>query len=461
MRASHELSRVGVSFDDPNLVSHAGLLQAASLWQRLGMPGVIARGLRLPGSVGANSDAKVATVIMGMLAGADSIDDLDVLRAGATGRLLGAAKAPSTIGTWLRSFTYGHLRQLDAVARQLLLVCWAAGAGPHRLDELLHLDLDSTIVETHGLAKEGAFFGYTGVRGHHPLIARVSEPGQPGWIAHTRFRRGNAAAGRGGAHFLAETIPRVRSAGSTGALLVRADSGCYDSRFIACCRQAGARFSVTARNDAAVARAIASIPEEAWQPIPYWDAVEDDDGIIVASSAEVAETVYTAFTSTKAPVTARLVVRRVRRLREAATGEPLDQQALPVPVWRHHAVLTDRIEPLLDFEREHRAHAVVEQSIAELKGGPLAHLPSGDFWANAAWLTLAAMTVNMGRAMATLAGHGLGEATLATLQRTLLAVPARLAHSARRYHLHLPVGWPWQTALTWLKRRIDALPLTT
>jgi len=325
--------------------------------------------------VGANSDAKVATVIMGMLAGADSIDDLDVLRSGATGRLLGAAKAPSTIGTWLRSFTYGHLRQLDAIARHLLLVCWAAGAGPHRLDELLYLDLDSTIIETHGLAKEGAGFGYTGVRGHHPLIARVSEPGQPGWIAHTRFRRGNAAAGKGGAHFLAETIARVRAAGATGALLVRADSGFYDSRFIACCRRAGARFSVTARNDAAVARAIASIPEEAWQPIPYWDAVEDDDGIIVASSAEVAETVYTAFTSTKAPVTARLVVRRVRRLREAATGEPLDQQALPVPVWRHHAVLTDRIEPLLDVEREHRAHAVVEQSIAELKQGPLAHLP--------------------------------------------------------------------------------------
>ncbi len=461
MRASHELSRVEVSFDDPNLVSHGGLLQAASLWQRLGMPGVVRRGLRLPGSVGANSDAKVATVVLGMLAGADSIDDLGVLRAGATGRLLGAAKAPSTIGTWLRSFTYGHLRQLDAIARQLLLVCWTAGAGPHRLDELLHLDLDSTIVETHGLAKEGAFFGYTGVRGHHPLIARVSEPGQPGWIAHTRLRRGNAAAGRGGAHFLAETIARVRAAGSTGALLVRADSGFYDSRFIAACRRATVGFSVTARNDAAVARAIAAIPETAWQPIPYWDAVEDDDGIIVASSAEVAETVYTAFTSTKQPVTARLVVRRVRRLREAATGEPLDQQALPVPVWRHHAVLTDRIEPLLDVEREHRAHAVVEQSIAELKQGPLAHLPSGDFWANAAWVTLAAMTINMGRAIATLAGHGLGEATLATLQRTLLAVPARLARSARRYHLHLPVGWPWQTALTWLKRRIDALPLIT
>ncbi len=461
MRASHELSRVEVSFDDPNLVSHAGLLQAASLWQRLGMPGVVRRGLRLPGSVGANSDAKVATVIMGMLAGADSIDDLGVLRAGATGRLLGAAKAPSTIGTWLRSFTYGHLRQLDAIARQLLLLCWAAGAGPHRLDELLYLDLDSTIVETHGLAKRGAFFGYTGVRGHHPLVARVSERGQPGWIAHTRFRRGNAAAGKGGAHFLAETIARVRAAGSIGALLVRADSGFYDSRFIAACRRAGARFSVTARIDTAVSRAIAGIPETAWVPIPYWDAVEDDDGVIVASSAEVAETTYTAFSSTRQPVTARLVVRRVRRLREAATGVPLDQQALPVAVWRHHAVLTDRVEPLLDVEREHRAHAVVEQSIAELKQGPLAHLPSGDFWANAAWLTLAAMTINRGRAMATLAGHGLGEATLSTLQRTLLAVPARLARSARRYHLHLPTGWPWQTELTWLKRRIDALPLIT
>ncbi len=228
---------------------------------------------------------------------------------------------------------------------------------------------------------------------------------------------------------------------------------------------------MTARNDAAVTRVIAVIGDDAWQPIPYWDAVEDDDGIIVASSAEVAETTYTAFTSTKAPVTARLVVRRVRRLREAATGQPLDQQALPVPVWRHHAVLTDRIEPLIDVEREHRAHAVVEQSIAELKGGPLAHLPSGDFWARTpttplrgasgppdAWVTLAAMTVNMGRAVATLAGHGLGEATLATLQRTLLTVPARHVHPARRYHPHLPTGRPWQTALTWLKRRIRRPP---
>ena len=133
---------------------------------------------------------------------------------------------------------------------------------------------------------------------------------------------------------------------------------------------------MTARIDAAVARAIALIPETDWEPIPYWDAVEDDDGIIVASSAQVAEITYTAFTSTRQPVTARLVVRRVRRLREAATGQPLDQQALPIPVWRHHAVLTDRREPLLDVEREHRAHAVVEQSIAELKQGPLAHLPS-------------------------------------------------------------------------------------
>jgi hypothetical protein len=174
------------------------------------------------------------------------------------------------------------------------------------LDELLYLDLDSTILETHGLAKEGAAFGYTKVRGHHPLIARVSEPTQPGWVApysrHTaarrtgspaRFRRGNAAAGKGGAHFLAEAIARLRAAGSTGALLVRADSGFYDSRFIACCRRAGAAFSVTARIDTAVARAISGIPEEAWQPNPYWDAVEDDDRIIVASSAEVAETVYT------------------------------------------------------------------------------------------------------------------------------------------------------------------------
>jgi len=230
-------------------------------------------------------------------------------------------------------------------------------------------------------------------------------------------------------------------------------------------------FGVTARIDAAVARAIASIGDDAWQPIPYWDAVDDDDTIIVASSAEVAETVDTAVTSTKQPVTARLVVRRVRRLREAATGQPLDQQALPVPVWRHHAVRTDRIEPLLALEREHRAHAVVEQSSAELKGGPLAHLPSGDFWARtptpplrgasgppAAWLTFGRDDRQHGPGAGDPGRARPREATLATLHRTLLAVPARLARSARRYHLHLPTGWPWQTALTWPERRIDALP---
>ena len=275
-------------------------------------------------------------------------------------------------------------------------------------------------------------------------------------MLHTRLREGKANTARGAAGFLAEAISRARAAGSTGELIVRLDGGFYNAKVIAACQRADARFSVTCRNDSKIRAAVAAIKESAWTAIPYWSShLDPDTGQTVESHADVAETGYTAFAG-KHPVTARLIVRRVRRLR------PRDGQLeLDTDLWRHHTVLTDRCEPLLRVEADHRAHAVIETVIADLKSSAMAHLPSGDFNANAAWLALAPLAHNLTRALATLAGHGLHHATTATIRRTLIAIPGRLVRSARKRHLRLPEHWPWQTALTWCRRRIDAIVMLT
>jgi hypothetical protein len=455
VRASHALSSVSQSFDEPNLVSHGGLLTAGVLTERIGLWELVAGTLTVPGPTGANSAAKTATVLAGMLSGADCIDDLDVLRAGATPTLLDDLRAPSTIGSWLRAFTHGNVRQLDAVSRELRCRLWAAGAGPHRPDERLFLDADSTIALAYGPAKQGVSFGYTKQRGLHPLISTVLEPGSTPDVLHTRLREGKANTARGAASFIAESISRVRAAGSTGEIVVRLDGGFYNAKVIDACRRADVRFSVTCRNDSKIRAAVAAIPDTAWTAIPYWSShLDPDTGQVVDSHADIAETTYTAFAGSKQPVTARLAVRRVRRLRPRN-----GQLELDTDLWRYHTVLTDRPEPLLTVEAEHRAHAVIETVIADLKNSAMAHFPSGSFTANAAWLALAAVTHNLTRALATLAGHGLHHATTATIRRTLLAVPARLVRSARRRHLRMPQNWPWQTALSWCRRRIDAIPM--
>ncbi len=455
MKASHALSSVSQSFDEPNLVSHGGLLMAGVLTERVDLWALIAGALTVPGPTGVNSAAKSATVLAGMLSGADSIDDLDVLRSGATPTLLDDLRAPSTIGSWLRAFTHGNIRQLDAVSRELRCRLWAAGAGPHRLDERLFIDADSTIALAYGPDKQGVSFGYTKQRGLHPLIATVLEPGSTPDVLHTRLREGKANTARGAASFIAESISRVRQAGSTGELVVRLDGGFYNAKVIAACQRADVHFSVTCRNDSKIRAAVAAIEDTAWTPIPYWSShLDPDTGEVVDSHADVAETTYTAFAGGKHPVTARLVVRRVRRLR------PRDGQLeLDTDLWRHHTVLTDRPEPLLTVEAEHRSHAVIETVIADLKNSAMAHFPSGSFTANAAWLALTAIAHNLTRALATLAGHSLHHATTATIRRTLLAVPGRLVRSARRRHLRMPQHWPWEIALAWCRRRIDAIPM--
>ena len=438
MRASHDLSAVSVSFDEANLVPCAGLFPAAVLAQRLDVAGLVEARLRLARH-GANSGAKALTVIGSMLAGGDSIDDTALLRAGALPVLFYDSRAPSTVGTWLRDCKWHNVRQFDAVSRELLARLWAAGAGPADLGAPLTFDLDSTIVGVFGRSKQGADYGATLVRGYHPQLATLAETGQ---VIFSRLRGGAAGAARGAKSFLTETISRLRDAGASGPLTVRADSAFYSRAMLSTARKFDVRFSITARQDKRVRAAIEAIPDDAWVPIPYWLSTPE------VSGADVAETPYTAFAGTKDAVEVRLVVRRVR-------PTPGSQLAL-FTRWGHHAMVTDRAGDVLEVEADHRRHAVVEQSIAELKSAGLAHLPSGKFMANAAWLALAVIAHNLGRAVGALAD--MPRATVATLQRRLFTTPGRLVRTARRLHLRLPTRWPWATGFATALGATAALP---
>ena len=421
---------------------NAGLLPAAVLAQRVDLAGLIDERLRLA-EHGASSGTKALTVIGSMLAGGDSIDDVAVLRSGGTGSLFDATRAPSTVGSWLRAHKWSNVRQLDAVSRELLARLWAAGAGPADLSAPLTIDIDSTIVEVQGRKKQGAAFGYTKVRGYHPQLATCAQTGQ---VLMSRLRGGSAGAARGAASFLTETVSRVRHAGATGQLTVRADSAFYSKAVLSTAAKLDVRFSVTARQDKRIRAAIDAIEESAWQPIPYWLSTPE------VSGADVAETAFTAFASDKRH--ARQVLLVVRRVRPT----PGSQLAL-FTTWDYHAFITDRTLPLPELEADHRRHAVVEQSIAELKSAGLAHLPSGHFMANAAWLALAVMAHNLGRAVGHLAGPDLKKATAATLRREVFTMPGRLVHTGRRRHLRPPANWPWPQAITTALARIHTIPL--
>ena len=426
MKASHNLARVAMTFDDDTLLPNGGLSVAALLAQKLGVADLVDEHVTVTGEPGANGGAKAATVIGAALAGGDHIDDVRLLQAGATKRLFDGVRAASTVGIWLRAFVWATVRQLDRVTRELLRRAWQAGLGPD-LDADLTIDVDSSVVQTYGLAKQGGNrFAYTGVRGYHPLLASLAQTGE---LLHARLRGGAANTGRGAASFVAETISRVRHAGATGRLTLRADSGFYTGAVISACRRRHVRFSITARKNTAIQRAIDAIAEHDWVPIPYW----------LDGGADVAETVYTAFAGTKHETTARLVVRRVR-------PTPGSQLAMDV-VFSYHAILTDRTGPLLEVEADHRRHAIVEHTICDLKHhAGLAHLPSGRFAANAAWLALVGIAYNLARWTATAAG--LGRVTTKTLRLTVIAMPARLITSGRRIRLRLPTGWPWADHIT-------------
>jgi hypothetical protein len=429
MRSSHSLDRVDTAFDDDRLVADAGLL----------LPATLAHHLDLGAAVGAANVAdKVLTLVMSALAGGDCIDDAGALRAGGTAGVLGfAIKAASTLGTFLRSFRWGHVRQLDAVSRELLARAWAAGAGPGAGP--LTIDLDSTICETYGLAKEGALHhGYTGVRGYHPLLAVAADTGE---VLMARLREGRANTARGAAHFLTETIGRVRYAGAAGELTMRADSGFYAHEVVAVCRKLGVRFSITIRQQPSWRRLIEAIPENAWAPIPYW----------MPGGADVAETTYTPFAGEKDAKSFRLIVRRVK-------PTPGSQLAL-FALYDYHAFIADRDGETLELEADHRRHAEIENAIRDLKYGVgLNHLPSGKFAANAAWLAVQVIAHNLARWTARL-GLGAGIVTTKTLRRRLFSLSGRLTRSARLVTLHLPARWPWAIGFSAALTRLRAIPI--
>jgi hypothetical protein len=439
MRSSHSLDRVGTAFDDERLVADAGLLLPATLAQRLGLKELVEERLDLGSAAGApNAGDKLLTLVLSALAGGDCIDDADALRAGATVRVLGfTVKAASTLGTFLRSFRWGHVRQLDRVSRELLGRAWAAGAGPGVA--ALTIDLDSTICETYGLAKEGALHHtYTHVRGYHPLLAIAAGTGD---VLMARLREGRANTARGAAHFLRETIGRVRDGGACGQLTVRADSGFYAAEVVQVCRAMGVRFSVTIRQHSGVRRLIEAIPDDAWAPIPYW----------IDGGADVAETTYTPFAGTAGARPVRLIVRRVR-------PTPGSQLAL-LTLYDYHAFITDRDGEGLVLETDHRRHAEVENAIRDLKYGVgLNHLPSGKFAANGAWLAVCVMAHNLARWTARI-GLGEGIVTTKTLRRRLFGLAGRLTRSARRLRLHLPARWPWAVGFAAALTRLQAIPL--
>ncbi|MCE3556557.1 IS1380 family transposase, partial [Pseudonocardia sp. RS11V-5] len=446
--------------------SCAGLVPVVALAARCGLRTLLADTLTLTGKGTANAAAKILAVIAGMVSGADSIDDLDLLRHGGMTRVFDQVRAPSTLGTFLRRFTFGHVRQLDAVAARLLARLATATPLLAGADQVAYLDLDDTVRQTYGYAKQGAGRGYTGIKGLNALLAVLSAPTAAPVIAATRLRRGSTNSARGAPRLLAEALATARRIGAGtarhGMLLVRADSAYYGHDIINTCRRAGARFSVTARLTKTVTRAITSIDEAAWTSIRYPNAIYDEAEQRWISDAEVAEVSFTAFTGRRKRdhVTARLIVRRVRRLnpRHVPAG-----QSEMFAVYRYHAVFTDNPEPMLAAEATHRDHAVVEQVIAELKNGPLAHLPSGVFTANAAWLVCAAISHNLTRAAGALAGGRHTRERVATLRARLIAAPARVAHSAHQQILHLPRGWPWEPGLDELFRRAlhDPLPSTS
>lgn len=423
------LDTMRVVFDDERVVSDAGIALVATLAGRLGIERLVGRFVRLrrdrPGAC--NAGRKVMALIYGMLLGADCIDDCEVLRAGRTRRLLGGwLPAPSTLGTFLRAFTFGHVRQLDRVLAETLTRAWRAGAGPG--DERLVVDVDSFVGEVHGYEKEGVGFGYTKRRGYHPMLASRAGTGE---VLHVRLRKGQAASARGVLRFAEELIARVARAGATGEKLFRADSAFWNKKLIARLERAGWAYSISVRLQFWVKDAVAAIPETAWQPLEDYSP---------NGEAQIAETTVGE---------KRLVVRRTRLV---------GPQAELWPDWRYFPFLTNRSEALAVVEAEHRQHAVVELTIRDLKDQALAHFPSGKFNANSAWTVIACLAHNLLR-WSTLIGLP-GETVRAarTFRRRLLQMPGRLTHSAREWTLHLPARWPWQGDFTRALARIRALP---
>lgn len=476
MRLSHTLGRTAAVFDDPNLVSAAGLVPVLGLADRAGLRDLADEHLTVPTDKGANAGLKVASLVAGMVAGADSIDDMALLRHGGMARIFAKAYAPSTLGSFLRSFTFGHVRQLDAIASRFLialagltrLLSTAPDANSDADTGYALLDVDDTIIEVHGYAKQGAGFGYSGVRGLNALLATLATATSAPVVVAQRLRKGSTGSPRGAKRLVADAVRTTRRLlGKTRLVLVRMDSAFYGRGPVHAALKGGAAVSVTVRMDPAVKKAIATINQlgqDAWTAIEYTDAIFDEETQKWVSRAEVAEIPFTAFASAKKTerVAGRLIVRRIPDF-NAEKNKAAGQDTL-FDTWRFHAFFTTADPAILSTvaaDKTHRHHAVIEQVHADLKHSALAHLPSGVFTANAAWLVLAVIAFNLTRAAGTLAATAasdLARATTATIRRKLITVPARVASSARRITLHLPAAWPWQTAWTTLLDRVSDPP---
>jgi len=438
-RVSHTIDRIDATFDDPNLVANAGLLLVATLSQRLGLEALVNATVRLIGRAGgARPGRKVLTLMHAMIAGASHIDHSDVLRAGSTSNVLGhRVMAPSTLGTFLRAFTFGHVRQLEAVIGDALTRAWTLGAGPGEAP--LVIDIDSTICQVVGKHKHGSGYGYTKVLGYHPLLATRADTGE---VLHARMRQGSANTQRGARRFIDEVVARVRRAGATGPVTVRVDSGFWSNDTIVTLNRLDVRYTMAVRtNTKGIAAAIAQIPDAAWVDIDY-----TCDG-----QAQVAECDYTTSRGRHA-ITRRLVVRRTRLT---------DTTQLKLwPDWRHHAFLTDLTGTTVDVDQFHRHHAVVELAIKDLKeGAGLEHVPSGNFSANSAWLQCAVLAHNMIRWTTILGGiRGNDELTVArTIRTRLVAIPGRLVNRSGRPTLRLPTRWPWRNTFTLALQQLRGL----
>ena len=411
MTTLHKPSRLLVAFDDEHLVANGGLALVGVLSEKLGLEALVQEFVDVKPFPG----RRVATLVHAMVAGATCIDDADVLRAGATSSVLShRVMAPSTLGTFLRNFSFGHVRQLDRVSELLMTRAWSLGAGPGA--NPMTIDIDSTICEVYGNQKQGAGYGYTHVLGYHPLLATRADTGE---TLHVRFRKGSANSGRGAEHFVREVVGRVRRAGASGALTLRCDSGFFSQFVVKACRDHKVRYSITVRQNPVIRRAIESIAQAAWTSIDY----------TANGEAWVAETPYGD--------QHRLIVRRTQLN---------DPQPALFPTYRYHAFITDREGDVVALDADHRRHAVVELAIRDLKeGSGLEHCPSGDFNANAAWAVLASIAHNLVRWVGALGLELKGPLVAKTIRRKFLALPGRITQSARRRHLHLPTHWPWAT----------------
>jgi hypothetical protein len=423
------LDSVQVQFDEQRLISDAGLLVCATLADRLGIEELVnesvwldpkAPGAALPGR-------KAMSLVHGMLAGADSIDDMDVLRAGSTGLVLGhRVMAPSTLGTFLRAFTFGHVRQLDRVLDRAICRAWQAGAGPG--EGPLVIDIDSFVGEVHGYKKQGASYGYTKKLGYHPIAAVRADTGE---LLHIRNRNGKANTQRGAERFVDELLARTRRAGYTGPIVIRADVGFENHKLFGTLDARGIEFSIGVKHSKKIQRLTEQIPDSDWVTVADYPE---------AGEAQIAEVPFGDW---------RLIVRRTRLV---------GAQAELFPDWRYHCFATNRTVPMLTADTDHRDHATIELVIRDLKDQALCHFPSGHFAANSAWTVVAALAHNLGRWVTQIGLPNQPVQTARSRRRQLLQIPARLTRTSRRWTLRMPARWPWQHQFTTILDAIRALP---